>query len=91
MVIEKGDKEWRVGIGGFFGTQGMYFYAKTKKKVYEDAIKSFFNRYIKNRFHKRMTAADRRHITEKKIRMEWIRVWHNADGTLPAWRRKKKR
>jgi len=87
--IEKGDREWRAGISGFHGSQGMYIYAKTKKEAYGIAIKSYFNRYIYSKnYHKRMTAADRKRITTDKIRMEWIRAWKNADGSIPAWRKK---
>lgn len=72
----KGEKEYRVGIGGWRG-QGWYILAKSKKAAYNIAIRS----YMKSYGATRARAKDR-------IKMGNIRVWRNADGSTPAWRKK---
>jgi len=70
-----------------FGTkagQGMYIYAKTKAKAYQQYYKDYFDRYLKGKGHKRMTTADKRYA---KSRLESIHLWKQWDkdgkGSMP--------
>lgn len=69
-------KEFRIGIGVWHG-QGMYLLASSKTAAYNQAIKSYMAHYDASRTKAR-----------QEIKMENIRVWYNADRSLPAWRKK---
>lgn len=73
------DKEYRIGIGGWTG-QGMYLLAGSKREAYNQAIKSYMQHYKSTRSE-----------AKERIKMVNVRVWHNSDGSLPAWRVKAKR
>lgn len=70
------DKEFRIGLGGWTG-QGMYLLASSKREAYNQAIKSYMAHY---------------HVTraqaKERVKMQNVRVWYNADRSLPAWRKK---
>lgn len=72
----KSKREYRAGIGIWHG-QGLYFYAKSKREAYNIAIRMYMRRYSATRAK-----------AKKEIKMRNVRVWRNADNSMPAWRKK---
>jgi len=87
--MQKSKKEYRIGTGtkGLKGTQGWYIKADSKVQARVIFINQYFRKHLYSKnFHIRMTREDERYIV-KQIRS--IKVWLNANGSLPAWRKRK--
>ncbi len=80
---ERGDnmakkKEYRAGLGPK-GGQGMYLMATSKAAATREARKRYRRKY-------NATAAR----AKKEVASKNVKVWRNADGSVPAWRKKKR-
>lgn len=76
--MAKKKKEYRAGLGPK-GRQGMYLEATSKKAATREARKRYQRKY-------QATPARAR----KEVSSRNVKVWRNADGSLPAWRKKKR-
>lgn len=58
--------------------KNIYVYSVSKGGAYLEAIRSYMRWY-------RVTRAE----AKKKIKRRNVKLWRNADGSIPAWRQKK--
>lgn len=77
-MARKPIKEYRAGLGRRMGGQGMYIRAKSKDEAYEQAIKAYMRKYNCKRAY-----------AKTRVKKSHMSVWRNADGSVPAWRKRK--